>query len=292
VVPPYGALFRRAAALAVREPRLWIFGFFTSASAGGGTGDVVRIIDREEIDLGLLAPLLSALLVLLAFLALFFLLASVLAEGALIHGVREIACGRPARVGDGIAFGLRAYWRLFALFFVLFAALAAALVPIVGAPLLVWRALGSGVVVTVLLVLALAPPYLLFALAAIYAFAWAPRVAVLEGAGPLAAIGRALRGLARDPLRAFALALGSIANEVVALTMLVFAALPFTVVAAALYVVHPLLVLVPGAPFVALLLVYFGAKGTFASAYWTLAAIDSPGRAEGRASWAEGAGGI
>ena len=292
MVPSYGALVRRAASLAIRHPGLWVFGFFVGASAGGGTGDIVRILDREEIDLGALAPILSAFLVLLVLLAMFFLLASILAEGALIHAVREIAGGRSARAAPITLFGLTCYPRLLVIFLILLLALSAALVPMVGAPLLVWKALGSGLLVTILLVLALAPPYVLFALGAIFVFAWAPRVAVLDGGGPARAIGGAIRGLARDPLRAFALALGSLANEVIAITLLCLAALPFTVVAAALYVVHPLLVILPGAPFVALLLVYFGVKGTFASAYWTLAALGTPGRTGAGDPWAEGAGGI
>lgn len=296
MAPSYGALLRRAAGLALRRPGLWVFGFFTSASAGGGTGDVLRIIEREEIDLGLLAPILSALLALLVLLGIFFLLASILAEGALIHAVREIESGRTTRIGDTTTAGLLVYGRLLAVFLMLLAALAVSLLPLIGAPLLVWKALGSGSLVTLLLVLALAPPYILFALGATYTFAWAPRVAVLDGAAPLAAVRAALRGLARDPMRAFALALGSIANEVIALTLLVFASLPLTVVAAGLYLVHPLLVILPGVPFVALLLAYFGAKGTFVSAYWTLAALasgrGSRGAPEGEPSWAEGAGGI
>lgn len=288
---PYHVLLRRAARLAAHHPQLWALGFLLSASGGGGAGDLIRVIDRDVVDVAALAPYLAAVAAVLVLLALFFLLAAVLAEGALIHAVREIEAGRPASLHAAALFGLRFYLRLFLLFVVLFVVLSALLVPLVWAPIVVWKLLGSGAVVTVLLVLALAPPYVFFALGTIFAFAWAPRLAVLDDMGAFGAFRETLRTLARDPSRTMGLSLGALVNEMIALTLLCLAAFPFAIVAALLYLAHPLLVVIPAIPFIALLLVYLGLKGTFTSAYWTLAA-HSAGRARARDLSVEAAGGI
>lgn len=290
--PTYGTLLRRSAAFAVRHPGLWLYGLLISTAGGGGSGDLARIFDREEIDLGPLAPFLTALLVLLLFLGLVLLLLTVLAEGALIYAVHEEESGRRPTSARAAAAGAKSYIRLLVLFAMLSVLLFALLVPLVGTPLLFWKALGRSLVVTLLLILALAPPYLLFALGAIFVFAWAPRAALVGGRGPVGALLDALRVLRHDAAGGFALVLGSMINEVIALTLLVLSAVPFTVIAMILFTMNPLLVLVPGVPFVGLLLLYLGLKGTFNSAYWTLAFLGYGARRAATDAWGEKAGGI
>lgn len=288
----YGSLLSRASAFAIRNPRLWVLGLFVSASGGGGSGDLARILERDEVPLGPLAPFLTGLLVLLVLLGLVLLLVTVLAEGALIAAAREAAEARRPRLLASLRAGAAAYPRLLLLYAALVAALFALLVPLVGIPLLVWRVLGNSLVVTILLLLALAPPYLLLALAAIFIFEWAPRAAVLEGTGPADALAAALRAIRRDAARGFTLVLGSLLNEAIALSLLLVAAVPFAIAGALLFDVSPLLVVIPGAPFVALLLTYLGLKGSFTSGYWTLAFLDHAARGGATDPWGEAVGGI
>ncbi len=287
----YGSLLARAAAFAVRHPGLWLLGFLVSSSFGGGTGDLARVLESGTIDVGPLSPYLAAVALFLVFLGLVFLLFTVLAEGALIHAVSEAESGRGASLSSATAAGVRFYARLLALYLAIFLLLFVLLLLLVGMPLLFWKALGSSLVVTVLLVVALAPPYFLLALGAIYVFQWAPRVAVVHGKGPLGALAETARTLRRGAGRAFSIVVGSLLNEVIALTIFVLAAIPFTVIAFLLFAIDPFLVLLPAVPFVALSLVYLGVKGTFTSAYWTLAFLgDASDRS---ASWWDGsAGGI
>jgi hypothetical protein len=288
----YGLLLRRAIAFAARHPGLWLLGLLVSASGGGGGGDLARIVDRDQIDASPLAPFLGAVLVALALLGIVLILLTALAQGALIHAVREEEEGRKPSFTTAVAAGTSRYARVFLLFAVLFVGLFAVLVPLVGVPLLIWKALGSSLLVTIPLVLVLVPPYVLLALATIFVVEWSLRAAVLGERPAFAAITEAVGALRHGAGRSLTLVVGSLFNEVLALIVLLVAAIPFTVAALAAAAIDPLLVLVPGAPFVAFLLAYLGLKGTFTSAFWTYAYMAQRTARGASDAWGESGGGI
>ena len=147
------------------------------------------------------------------------------AEGGLVHAVRESEASRRVSLARAAGASARLTPRLLSIFAILFVALFALLAPLVLVQILARKLLGGSPVVTALLIVALSPTYLLLSLAAIFVFQWAIRVSALRGKGAFASIAETLSTLRARGGRALSLVIGSLLNEVIALTLLVLAAI-------------------------------------------------------------------
>lgn len=261
---------RDAARTLWRHKRLWVFGFFVAAGAGGGAH-----VDLPAGGASLLAGPVVGLLVAGAIAVLVGLALHVVSEGALIDAVREERRGNAPALGLSWRRGRSAAGRLLGLKLLTWIAssvvLGGAATPVVLGALEVLP-LAVGVVLSVLLAVVAVPT----AVSVYLAHEVGLRMVVLGRRGAVDGLRAGLRFL-RGRLR-FALTLLVADGVAQAVTALV--ALPFALVAFGVgFGVHAAAGLVPGlvvggalgAP-IAILVA--GARGTFRSALWTHAFLD------------------
>lgn len=251
------------------DRRLWLFGFFVGAGAGGVSLDLsgsgASSIPGWVFGLAAVAILLG--------LVIFGL--HVVSEGALIEAVRRERDGERVSLGRAWKSGARSGWRVLGVKAVTWLVAAAAVV-VAAAPALA-GALGGidlalGAVLTAMLAILAAP--VLVTLYLVHEIAM--RMVVLERRGVIDAIGGAQRFL-RGRLR---YGLGLLLVDGLAQAAAGLVSVPFALVALGVgFGVYALAGLVPGVVVGALLvlpvaLMVVGARGTFRSRLWTVAFLE------------------
>lgn len=256
-----------------RDKRLWFFGFFVAAGAGGGGAQLDLPAHGGPLQ-GVSALLVGAL-VGGSLLGLLGLALHVVSEGALIRSVFAGRGGERPPMADGWRAGLASAWRVLGVKAVV-AFLCALAVGVAAVPI----ALGATHVVPLWLGVSLGLPLLLvaapFAITLYLVHEVALRLVVLENRGVL----DALRG-GRDFLRGrLAYVLSIVVVDGVAQAASGLVALPFALPALALgYGLHAAFGLVPALVTVGVLMLpiatlIVGARGTFRSTLWTLGFLD------------------
>jgi hypothetical protein len=256
-----------------RDKRLWFFGFFVAAGAGGG--GVQLQTPAHGAQLAGVSALLVAALVAGGVVGLVALALHVVSEGALIRQVFEGRAGARPTMADGWRAGLGSAWRVLGvkLLVVLLSALAVGVgaVPValgVAKLLPTWLGVALGVPLIVVAIPIIITLYLVHEVAL--------RMVVLEGRGVL----DALRG-GRDFLRgrlAYVLSLVVVDGVVGAASGVVV--LPFVMLALPVGVaVYAAFGLVPAVVTAAALLApvamaLVGARGAFRSTLWTLSFLE------------------
>jgi len=314
----YGELISEAFRITWRNRFLWVFGFFAAGSSfnipsGGGTGGGTddNDFDPNSFDFAgslafgagpgpdtVLGPMLAqqfpsgamlaALVVLGLLVALFFIAAAIISNGALAESVAAIHRGERRGFGSAFGAGWRNFWRVLLQGILLFL-IALGLLLAIGLPvgLAIFgvfagtESVGARVAVTVIAVL-VAILLLLLVFVPLYIVSqFALREMVVGRAGIAGAIGRGFRLFRRNTGRSLLvwliwLAL-AIATGIALLILLVV--LGLVLVGPGLYLFFSetsatagvIVGVIGGLILLALYLILSGAVGTFSHAYWTLA---------------------
>jgi hypothetical protein len=268
------AIARQAWQMTWRHKALWMFGLFVVATGGGGGGGDSGVKDQAGGDAtAWLWPIVVAGVV--AGLAALWM--HVVSEGALIDAARRVRAGEVPRNREELRAGRAAFGRVvrvkllgFAAMIGLAALLAVPALLAVAEVLPVLTAIAVGVPAAVVVLPLLLTVYVVYA--------YALRIAVLDGAGAMEALraawrflhGRVLESLQLLVLAALGqaagvLAVGGAAIPGIAIGVGVWLATGEVVAAA---IVGGLLVLPPA-------LAIAGAAGTFHSSVWTMGFLDT-----------------
>ncbi|MHB0870153.1 MAG: DUF7544 domain-containing protein [Chloroflexota bacterium] len=315
----YGSLIRRAWTLTWRHRSLWVLGLFAASTVGscsptgGGGGSGAQWRGRPE-DLGRISPdaeealrfggrwvsanldVVLIVAVVAALLGLALAVVSLVAQGGMARATAEVALDRPITLGAAWRVGARLFWRYLALWLLviglfiaiglvlaLFAGLALAASQFPTDPVRTILTAAAGLL-ALLAALAAIPVYI--GLTIVVAFA--QRAIAVEGFGPIAALGAAVR-LVRGQLGTsalvwlvnLALAIGwglAIAFGVVALLI------PLGLLAAALIAITGVsaasILFLAGAVVAAIIAIWAMAAiaNSFFWNYWTLAYLRFMGR--------------
>ena len=185
----YGGLVRKALDIMWKFKYLWIFGFFLEFGSGGGTWfgnlpDKVKLPVSHYIRGDILGgALVGAILLLIAVALLIFLvfiIMYIISQGGMIHCVRKIQIGENATLRDGWDAGVKYFWRIlgisFLMLIIIFAAGILTLGPfIVG--IVAFKAFG------LLLGVVLFPLFLVILVTILMIDLYATRACVVEGKG-------------------------------------------------------------------------------------------------------------
>lgn len=264
-------LAKDALQLCWRRKYLWVFGVFVAAGGGGGAGAQPGDGVAQAVPTWVWFAAGAAVLV-----GVVMLVLHVLSEAALIASVRKEHQGERSTVRSGFREGARHFWKVLGL---KAGTGAAALVTLglIAAPALlavlkiIPLAVGIG---ATLIALVPAIPWLL---TVFFAYQYALRFAVLDGASVSAAVKGAwahLHGRLAESLQLLAL---SLMGRVGASVLMFVALLPGVLVGAGVFFASGLVPALIAGGVVALpfVIAVMGAEGTFQSSVWTLGFLDS-----------------
>lgn len=300
----YGELIGDAFRITLRNRYLWFFGFFaggstsfnvpTNVPTGGGSFNTddfqssSSMLSAVQVGQGLgTGVLIAGLVIVVVIIALFFIVMSIVSQGALADSVAAIDRGDRRRFGVAFRSGMGNFWRVLG-YYVVFFLIAIGLLLVIGIPVALaiggtfaaTQSVGAritvSVVVGLLAVLALIVVFVPLFIIGQYAL----REIVVRRERVLGSVGSGYgifrRNLGRSLLILliqFGISIGiAIAFFLALLIVGLILFLPTIALAVAGYSTAAIIAgVIAGVILVPLLLVATGAIGTFSHAYWTLA---------------------
>lgn len=250
---------------------LWLFGFFVSATDGGGGSRGGINLDSLDIDPVIL---ISIIICIFLIIILLFLL-SVFSEGALIHGISRKELNLKTNFSDCFSAGLGKFFRLFGI--KLLAGLIGLSAVICLAIFLIPVFLAS-VWLGIALCILLLPLFFVIIFIIVAVEGWAMRFALLNEKTWLDAIGNGWNLLKANVGRTLGVAFSSFLTKflfgILLVVGLLILAIPFILIGT----VNLWLGLIPGVLFALLIIIPFAAYfGTFGSSVWTLGFMEMTG---------------
>jgi membrane-anchored glycerophosphoryl diester phosphodiesterase (GDPDase) len=304
----YGDLIRDAFRITLRNRYLWFFGFFAGGTGGNFGGNFSSVGNfnpgnfnpddfqqsgtgisglTAQVGQGLSNTVLIFGIVVVIFLALFFIFLAVVSQGALADSVAAIDRGEGRRFGSAFGSGMGNFWRVLG-YYVVFFLIAVGLLVVIGIPvaLLIGGTFAAtqstgtrisvAVIVGLLAILLLIVVFIPLAIIGQYAL----REIVVRRERVLGSVGSAYglfrRNIGRS-LLIWLIQLGlSIGIGIVFILLLLIVGLVLAIPAIALAVAGSstgaiIAGVIAGLILLPILLVVTGAIGTFSHAYWTLA---------------------
>jgi hypothetical protein len=268
----YWNLVTRSLRIVWKHRVLWFFGFFATASSGGGINWVEHGGPRIR-DFLLTNPTILVLIVVgLVILWLVLFIMNVISTGAVVAGVHAASENREVTFGFAWRQGLKAFWRLLGV--AVLALIAFVFVTALCAIPVVLALFGgtSGIVIAIVIGAILLFPYLAFLFLLAFTITYAEREVVLADAGVFDAIPAGWDLTKRHvwkSLVVWLVMLGSgIAYGLGLVLVLLIVAVPFILIGLA----NVFVALVLGIPIgVVIIVVASGAFGTYSYSVWTLA---------------------
>ncbi|MGH3148238.1 MAG: DUF7544 domain-containing protein [Rubrobacter sp.] len=286
----YGDLIKDTFRITLRNRYLWFFGFFagsafTNVPTGGGNVDTGDLPNGQALFDNV--ALIAGVVVVVALIALLFILMSIISQGALSEGVAAIDGGEGRRFGSTFRAGLSDFWRVlgyYVLFFLIGIGLLVAIgIPIalvIGGTFAATQSAGARIIVAVLVGLVAFVLLILIFVPLHIISQYALREIVVRRARVFGSIGAGYGVFRRNIGRSLLLwliHLGLMIGVGIALVLVVLLVglilfIPTIALAFAQYTTAAVVAgVVAGLILLPLLLAASGAAGTFGHAYWTIA---------------------
>ncbi|MFH2056226.1 MAG: hypothetical protein ABIJ61_09740, partial [bacterium] len=230
----YGNLINDTFKVAGRYWWLWFFGFFISlGDAGGSLPQLSGRFKAENFDWtspDWLPAIALGLVAFAAFVALVYLILKIFAECSLMVAVKDIGSGGRGAVADSFRRGLAYFWRILALWAMLFVL---ALMTIIICGGIIVLGFVATPIVGVMALLLILPIWLVLIFIVEVVAAWAYRAAVLDNQPVFEAIGQGWRLLREKSGPSIVVGLSAIGSQIVfgivGLTIYAFVGIPFLV---------------------------------------------------------------